>query len=257
MAKDPAFLFYPGDYIAGTMHLDFECKGAYMELLMLQFNRGHMTKHMIGQVLGQRHAQIWGQIEDKFQTDGETYWNERLKEEKEKRQKYSESRKNNKKGVNQYTKKRGHTTSHMEDENENENISVITNVKKKKPKKTKHSFEDSPIFDKNKFKARFPTWDSELLNHYYNSALEYSGSKGMKYLDWGLAISGWQRRRGVDQKTNQVNRPKPFAEQEEETATNYMDKLNLTGRELNNERMGNAETELIQGGDNENVLGIQ
>jgi hypothetical protein len=48
MSKDPAFLFYPNDYIGGTMGMTFEEKGAYMELLMLQFNRGHMTTHMIG-----------------------------------------------------------------------------------------------------------------------------------------------------------------------------------------------------------------
>ena len=46
--KDPAFLFYPNDWIGGTMGMTFEEKGAYMELLILQFNRGHMTTHMIG-----------------------------------------------------------------------------------------------------------------------------------------------------------------------------------------------------------------
>jgi len=134
MGKDPAFLFYPGDWIAGTMHLDFECKGAYMELLMMQFNRGHMTSHMIGHVLGQRMDIIWPQIQDKFETDGKVFWNVRLKEEKEKRQSYTKSRSNNKKGSNQYSKKkkkeRGHMTSHMENENENENKEVNGDEKK-------------------------------------------------------------------------------------------------------------------------------
>ncbi len=58
MSKDPAFLFYPGDYIAGTMGMTFEEKGAYMELLMMQFSRGHMTSHMIDQVVGQ----LWDKI---------------------------------------------------------------------------------------------------------------------------------------------------------------------------------------------------
>ena len=35
MAKDPAFLFYPGDWIGGTMGMTFEEKGAYMEILMM------------------------------------------------------------------------------------------------------------------------------------------------------------------------------------------------------------------------------
>ena len=123
MAKDPAFLFYPNDYLGGTMGMTFEEKGAYIELLMLQFNRGHMTEHMIGQTVGQ----LWGQIKDKFIQDEQgLYYNARLQEEQIKRAKFTESRRNNKEGKNQYTKnkpiKRGHMTSHMENENVNENI---------------------------------------------------------------------------------------------------------------------------------------
>lgn len=143
MAKDPAFLFYPGDWLGGTMHLDFESKGAYMELLMLQFQRGHMTLDMIGQVLGQRFGQIWPKIKDKFRTDGAVYWNERLKIEKQNRIDYVNSRKNNKKGTNQHTKKedkkRGHTTKHttgrMEDEDEN--VNELKNKKESPPDFTK------------------------------------------------------------------------------------------------------------------------
>ena len=75
MAKDPAFLFYPNDWIGGTMGMTFEEKGAYMELLMLQFNRGHMTEHMIGLTIGQ----MFGRIKDKFIQDKEGLWyNDRL-----------------------------------------------------------------------------------------------------------------------------------------------------------------------------------
>lgn len=114
MAKDPAFLFYPNDWIGGTMGMTFEEKGAYVELLMLQFNRGHMTKHMIGQAIGQ----LWVKIEDKFRTDSKgLYYNVRLDLEKEKRKNFSNSRRNNLLGKNQHSKKEGHMTSHMENEN--------------------------------------------------------------------------------------------------------------------------------------------
>lgn len=117
MAKDPAFLFYPNDYIGGTMGLTFEEKGAYMELLMMQFNRGHMTSRMIGQTIGK----LWDNIKDKFQVDDKgLFYNPRLEEEQIKRKRFTDSRSNNKKGTNQHSKKRGHMTSHMEDENENE-----------------------------------------------------------------------------------------------------------------------------------------
>lgn len=122
MGKDPAFLFYPNDYIGGTMGMTFEEKGAYMELLMMQFNRGHMTEHMIGQTIGQ----LWDTIKVKFIQDDKGLWfNERLEEEKIKRQKFTESRRNNKSGKNQYSKKKekesGHMTSHMENRDVNEN----------------------------------------------------------------------------------------------------------------------------------------
>lgn len=114
MAKDPAMLWYASDYISGTHGMSFEEKGAYMDLLMLQFNRGHMTEHMVGQAVGQ----IFGQIQYKFKKDKEGLWyNERVDREKELRKSFVNSRKNNLSGKNQYSKKTGHTTSLMEDVN--------------------------------------------------------------------------------------------------------------------------------------------
>ena len=129
--KDPAFLFYPNDYIGGTMGMTFEEKGAYMELLMMQFNRGHMTSHMIGQTVGQ----IWDKIQNKFTQDDQGLWyNQRLEDEINKRKAFVGSRRNNLKGVNQYTKKTGHMdghmTSHMENENEDVNKDISKSVNK-------------------------------------------------------------------------------------------------------------------------------
>jgi uncharacterized protein YdaU (DUF1376 family) len=127
MAKDPAFLFYPNDYIGGTMGMTFEEKGAYIDLLMMQFNRGHMSIHMITQVIG--HV-LWESLKHKFVMDASGCWyNERLEIEKNKRISYANSRKNNLKGKNQYTKTEGsrigHMPEHMENEIENVNVSVI------------------------------------------------------------------------------------------------------------------------------------
>jgi len=121
--KDPAFLFYPNDYLGGTMGMTFEEKGAYIELLMLQFNRGHMTSHMIAQTIGQ----LWDTLKDKFiQDDKGLFYNIRLEDEQNKRKLFTDSRRNNKLGINQHTKKEGHMTSHMEDENEDVNIVINT-----------------------------------------------------------------------------------------------------------------------------------
>lgn len=129
--KDPAFLFYPNDYIGGTMGMTFEQKGAYVELLMTQFNRGHMTSHMIGQVLGQHSGQLWDTIKDKFIQDDEgLYYNVRLEIEQIKRKQFTDSRKNNLVGKNQYSKNKGHKEGHkttlMENRNRDENNSSFS-----------------------------------------------------------------------------------------------------------------------------------
>ena len=143
--KDPAFLFYPNDYIGGTMGMTFEEKGAYIEVLMMQFNRGHMTEHMIGQVIGQ----LWDQIKHKFTIDENSlYYNERLEYEQKRRQNFANSRKNNKLGNNQYNKKTGHMTKHMENRNRNENIN------KDESKKFKFDFSFIEI----DYKEAFENW---------------------------------------------------------------------------------------------------
>ncbi len=119
MAKDPAFLFYPGDYISGTMHLDFECKGAYMDLLMLQFQKDFLTEHMIKHMLGHKYTHIWSLIFDKFQEKDGKFWNERLRIEKEKRIKFCKSRRDN---VNSTKHMDEHMSLHME----NENIDILS-----------------------------------------------------------------------------------------------------------------------------------
>lgn len=126
MAKDPAFLFYPGDWLGGTMGMSLTQKGAYFHLLMVQFNNGHMTEDMIRHEVGH----IWDKIKHKFLKDEDGLWyNKRLKDEKEKRIKYAESRKNNKNGKNQH-KKNGHMTYHMENENYNNKNGVNFNEEK-------------------------------------------------------------------------------------------------------------------------------
>jgi uncharacterized protein YdaU (DUF1376 family) len=191
MAKDPAFLFYPNDYIGGTMGMTFQEKGAYMELLMLQFNRGHMTKHMIGQVVGQ----LWDTIQVKFVQDKDGLWyNARLDEEQQKRKKYTESRRNNIKGLNQYSKGEknkghvgGHMTYHMENENENENINKkVSKFKKPEvPEITDYFF--LKIQD-----MELSTTEAERFFDFYESKGWMVGKNKMK--NWKSAVNNWLRR---------------------------------------------------------------
>jgi uncharacterized protein YdaU (DUF1376 family) len=117
MPKDPAFLFYPGDWLGGTMGMSFEEKGAYLELLLFQFNNGKFTEAQAKQVLSICEASVLHKVLQKFDTDGTFFWKQRLSDEVEKRRKFSESRKNNAKG----RKSQKAYAEHMENENRNEN----------------------------------------------------------------------------------------------------------------------------------------
>jgi uncharacterized protein YdaU (DUF1376 family) len=118
MTKDPAFLFYPGDWQLGTMHLTLLEKGCYMELLVLQFAKGKFTEAQAKHMLNGSFDVAWATLREKFDSDGHFFWNRRLELEKEKRKKFTDSRKSNgsvKKGAK-------HMLKHMENENENKNV---------------------------------------------------------------------------------------------------------------------------------------
>lgn len=121
MAKDPAFLFYPSDFISGTQYFNLEEKGAYIQLLLLQFNEGKLTDFLIRRSLGESYERTWEIIKCKFIFDGSHYWNERLEIEKQKRAKFTESRRNNLKSTPHMAK---HMDAHMEDVNENTNVDL-------------------------------------------------------------------------------------------------------------------------------------
>lgn len=108
--KDPAFLFYPGDWVGGTLLLNRAQKGAYMDILIAQFNNGPLTLEEIKTLLGADFGH-WNSLSKKFTFMDGRYTNERLEIEKNKRSAYTSSRRNNAK----------HMHEHMEDRNRNEN----------------------------------------------------------------------------------------------------------------------------------------
>jgi len=96
MAKDPAFLFYPGDYLAGTMGMTFAEKGAYVELLMNQFNKGHLSEFWVKRILKDDYELFWPLLREKFTFDKKGDWyNKRLEEEQIKRKNHTNKQTSN------------------------------------------------------------------------------------------------------------------------------------------------------------------
>lgn len=134
MAKDPAFLFYPGDWLGGTMGFNFELKGCYMELLIFQFNnKGKFTKAQAKQVLNGSYDVAWPLLQHKFVEENGFYHNKRLKVEVEKRERFTNSRKNNALGGKNKKALAKHIENRDKDGNEIENYNGIQwdEVKKK------------------------------------------------------------------------------------------------------------------------------
>lgn len=119
--RDPAFLFYPGDWLGGTMTFSRSHKGAYMDLLMVQFNNGHMSLQDIETVLGGDFQTMWeSKLKAKFlQDESGLFYNQKLEYEINKRKNFTDSRKKNL--SNKTPHMESHTDKRMENENENGN----------------------------------------------------------------------------------------------------------------------------------------
>lgn len=115
--KDPAFLFYPGDWLGGTIGFSLHQKGAFLELLLLQFNNGPFSEEMAINLVG---LETWNFLKKKFSASNKGYFNERLSLEKDKRSKFTESRRIARKNGYRNTNV-SRTMLRMENENENEN----------------------------------------------------------------------------------------------------------------------------------------
>lgn len=126
MAKDPAFLFYYQDFLVGTSFHSNEEVGAYIRILAHLADKKTLSeKHMINICNSQK---VWNSLKEKFTLDenGE-YFNERLRDEVQKRRKYTQSRRNNRKSKEHMNNISKTYDKHMENEDVDVNV-VNTNA---------------------------------------------------------------------------------------------------------------------------------
>lgn len=85
MAKDPAFLFYPSDFLTGTMFMNHEQIGIYVRLLCSQHQHGGLIdKVSFNTLVGDNSM-----LRAKFIETETGFYNERLAKEMDKRNKKS------------------------------------------------------------------------------------------------------------------------------------------------------------------------
>lgn len=86
MYKDPAFLFYPKDWLEGTAQLLPQEKGVYIDLLCYQHQKGSLPiePSRLARMAGlsvDEFKEIWEVIKCKFVMENYTYINKRIRED--------------------------------------------------------------------------------------------------------------------------------------------------------------------------------
>jgi hypothetical protein len=123
IAKDPAVLFYTSDFLSGTFTMDNEQVGKYIRLLCLQHQKGKLSEKDMLSICKAYDNEIW----DKFKVEDGLYYNDRMYNETIRRQKFSESRRNNAKSPKKESTSEAYA-KHMETETENRTITINENI---------------------------------------------------------------------------------------------------------------------------------
>ena len=189
MAKDPAFLFYSNDFLSGTFTMSDEQVGKYIRLLCLQHQKYELSEKDMLNICKSYDEDIYC----KFTVIAGKYFNERLRNEAERRKAYSLSRKENRESTKNSLKikkeqKNGKTVSksyvkHMETETETENRTKDKD--KRAGKKILFSeteyYNDFPKFKEKFLTEKYKQYDAE---HYFEAVKNWSDGKGEKRIDW-------------------------------------------------------------------------
>lgn len=84
--KDPAYLFYSKDWLEGTAEFMLDEKGAYIDLLAHQHQKGNLPSDpkRLARIVGlslEDFNRVWIAISPKFISEGDRLYNERLRKE--------------------------------------------------------------------------------------------------------------------------------------------------------------------------------
>lgn len=181
MAKDPAFLFYPSDFLTGTMFMSNEQVGIYIRLLCSQHQHGGIIdKDSFNALVGNNYL-----IKNKFIETEIGFYNERLTIEMEKRNKKSNNMSETAKEV---WKKRKEQKQYNCKENK---YNCITNVKENdtiviQPENRNINVNKDINKDKN-IKLE------DVENYFFENG--YSKQAAKKFFDY-YSVANWQDSNG-------------------------------------------------------------
>ena len=179
MSKDPAVLFYTSDFLTGTTLMSNEQVGKYIRLLCIQHQKGVLSEKDMLKICDSYDEDIF----DKFEKTEEGYFNKRMRDEFEKRKKYSESRANNRKKKEDMKNISNSYEEHMEIENENLDKLKDNSITKRFVKPTLDELREY--------------MESIGMNDVSHKFFDFYESKGWmigknKMRDWKSAVRTWK-----------------------------------------------------------------
>lgn len=90
--SDPAVLFYTSDFLTGVIDMTMEERGQYITLLCYQHQKGHIKEETIRLLVGYPSDMVMKHF---IKDEEEKFYNRRMDLEKEKREHFVESRREN------------------------------------------------------------------------------------------------------------------------------------------------------------------
>ena len=230
--KDPAFLFYSSDFLAGVQDLTMEERGQYITLLCLQHQKGRLTEKMIRVCCGNAAADVLA----KFQQDEDgLFFNQRLEIEVGKRKAHAEKQRT--RAIDGWKKRKNQncdtdatastaayaTAMPLVNINENENINEIIVEDANEKKVTRKRFvkpEEHEVYNlmgelnatgKNFLSEdRLVNFARTFMDHYEANGW-IVGKSSMK--DWQSTVRNWMRR-----EWDKIKTQKSYGKQSNSTA---------------------------------------
>ena len=178
MGKDPALLFYSGDFLVGTLSMTDEQRGKYIYLLCLQHQKGKLTLVDLKTKLTDEDIEVAERFP--LQADG-YYYNQRMYDESIKRKNYTESRRSNRtKKTNDIDVKKISQSYVNRMENENEDVNETVKDNKAKDEVETSSYSTISYTVAKKLLADLCDWS--LSFSMFEEALEEMNSIGFDKL---------------------------------------------------------------------------
>lgn len=197
MAKDPAFLFYPIEFLAECFGLTESEIGTFLIALIEQFKYGHLSSFDLMKVVNGNEKII-----KKFTEDNEgSFYNKWLQIKIDERKAYSESRRKNRMGE--------HILSHdnisldnltkNDIEDEDENININKDINKDKDGKKQKNFIPPTVDEVKQYikEINYTDIDPSKWWNFYESKGWMIGKNKMK--NWRSAVATWHNDKELGQ----------------------------------------------------------